>query len=64
MILLMLKMSWLDALEKNQVCLASCQLITVTTLQLSVELDLSFWARTQSVMVSIVSANPILSNQI
>lgn len=49
---------------KNQVCLASCQLITVATLQLSAELDLSFWARTQSVMVSIVSANSILCNQI
>lgn len=59
----MLKMNWLNALEK-ELCLASCQLITVAALQLNVELELSFCARTQSVMVSIVSANSILCNQI
>lgn len=60
----MLKMSWLNALEKKKMYLASCQLITVAALQLSLELELSFCARTQSVMVSIVSANSILCNQI
>lgn len=64
MILLMLKMTWLNALEKTKLCLALCQLITVAALQLNVELDLSFWAQTQSVMVSIKSAKSILCNKI